>query len=223
MDPTTFQDGGPDLGPKWPKVVRRITYDMHNGAVIDDIQPKGMKIDDLTGPIRGSRTNGRDIITEFHFRRGAWAPSDSKVGVDAATPTDVEEATADHAELTPSAEPAFSDYVLRAQAAMGCPLSPSQNRQQQPSGPCGAQQPASGLGAAAGSTPCTTSSSIGRLPLLPPALAAQITSEHREKIPIDTPLPFNAMVARPVGQKERYSTPGALKAVAKEWQRLRTT
>ena len=31
------------------------------------------------------------------------------------------------------------------------------------------------------------------------------------------------MVARPVGRKERDSTPEALVAVAKEWHRLRTT
>ena len=57
LDPTTLKDGGPDLGPKWSKVIRRVTYDMHNGTVIDDVQPKGMSLDDLTGPIRNSKAS----------------------------------------------------------------------------------------------------------------------------------------------------------------------
>ena len=46
---------------------------------------------------------------------------------------------------------------------------------------------------------------------------------YRDKIPADAPLVLGAMVARPVGRKERDSTPEALAAVAKEWRRLRTT
>ena len=38
---------------------------------------------------------------------------------------------------------------------------------------------------------------------------------HRELNPVETPLPLNAMVARPVGRKERDSRPAALEAVAK--------
>ena len=57
---------------------------MHNGAVLDDVQPKGMSLDDLIGPIRNTGANGRDIITEFHFRHGTWTPCDSKVDCDAA-------------------------------------------------------------------------------------------------------------------------------------------
>ena len=43
-----MQDGGPELGPKWSKVMRRVTTDMHSGVVLDDINPKGMSLDDLT-------------------------------------------------------------------------------------------------------------------------------------------------------------------------------
>ena len=67
------------MGPKWSKVVRRVTYDMHSGKVLDDVNPKGMTIDDLTAPIRNVKTNGRDIVTEFHFLRGSWQPSSRNV------------------------------------------------------------------------------------------------------------------------------------------------
>ena len=60
------------------------------------------------------------------------------------------------------------------------------------------------------------------MPLLPPEVAKQLKAEHREKNPLDTPLPFSALVARPVTKKERDSTPLALEAVAKEWARLRS-
>ena len=57
---------------------------------------------------------------------------------------------------------------------------------------------------------------------MPPALAAQLKQEHRDKNPTQVPLPLNAMVARPVGRKERDETPAALEAIAKEWSRLRS-
>ena len=65
--PATMQNGGPHLGPKWAKVVRRITCGMHSHKVLVDDNPKGMALEDLTAPIRNSKANGRDIITEFHF------------------------------------------------------------------------------------------------------------------------------------------------------------
>ena len=52
---------------------------MHAGKVLDDVNPKGMTIDDLTAPIRNVKTNGRDIVTEFHFLRGSWQPSSRNV------------------------------------------------------------------------------------------------------------------------------------------------
>ena len=54
LDPSQLQDGSPELGPKWSKVVRRITHDMHNGVVLDGLNLKGMKIKDRTGPDRNS-------------------------------------------------------------------------------------------------------------------------------------------------------------------------
>jgi len=60
------------------------------------------------------------------------------------------------------------------------------------------------------------------MPLLPAHIAEQMKSEHRDKNPLETPLPFNALVARPVPRRERDSTPAALEAVAKEWKRLRS-
>ena len=62
----------------------------------------------------------------------------------------------------------------------------------------------------------------GRLPCLSSQQASLLTSAHREHNPEAAPLPFNAMVARPVGRKERDETPEALEAVAKEWKRLRS-
>ena len=57
----------------------------------------------------------------------------------------------------------------------------------------------------------------------PPDVASRLEPQHREKNPMCTPLPLNAMVARPVGRRERDASPEALAAVAKEWNRLRTT
>ena len=72
LDPATGRDGGPDLGPKWSKIVRRVTYDLHTGFVIDDICPTGMIALAAQGPVPGAKPRGRrDILTEFHFRRGA--------------------------------------------------------------------------------------------------------------------------------------------------------
>jgi len=58
-------------------------------------------------------------------------------------------------------------------------------------------------------------------PQLPPDVAAMLPSLHRDHIPSAPPL-FNACVAKPVSRKEREENPDALKAVAKEWHRLRT-
>ena len=69
---------------------------------------------------------------------------------------------------------------------------------------------------------CPLINCCARMPLLPPEVAKQLKAEHREKNPLDTPLPFSALVARPVTKKERHSTPLALEAVAKEWARLRS-
>ena len=60
------------------------------------------------------------------------------------------------------------------------------------------------------------------MPLLSSQEAASLKSTHREHNPLNTPLPLNAMVARPVSRKERDANPKALEAVAKEWQRLRS-
>ncbi len=58
----------------------RVTYDVHTGRVLEDVNPKGEHLYDMTGPIPGSRPGrGRDIITEFHFRRGAWEPASATV------------------------------------------------------------------------------------------------------------------------------------------------
>ena len=62
----------------------------------------------------------------------------------------------------------------------------------------------------------------GEMPRLPPEVAEQMKAEHRDKNPLDTPLPMSALVARPVGRAERDSTPAALEAVKKEWDRLRS-
>ena len=43
---------------------------------------------------------------------------------------------------------------------------------------------------------------------------------HREHIPL-TEYPFPDCVARPVRKKELYSTPKAIEAMEKEWERLR--
>ena len=69
---------------------------------------------------------------------------------------------------------------------------------------------------------CPFTDGIHAMPLLPLDSAAQLQPQHREHNPLQTPLPFNAMVARPVSRKERDSTPAALEAVAKEWRRLRS-
>ena len=55
-DPTTGRDGGPDLGPKWSKVVRRDTYDLHTGVITDDVRPKGMTALAAQGPVPGVKT-----------------------------------------------------------------------------------------------------------------------------------------------------------------------
>merc|ERR1711884_507298 len=64
-------------------------------------------------------------------------------------------------------------------------------------------------------------SPLPAFPTLAPADAAHLL-EHRDKVPADAPLVLSAMVARPVSKKERDATPDALKAVAKEWARLRS-
>ena len=200
LDPSTQQDGGPDLGPKWSKVVRRITYDMHNGKVIDDVRPKGMSLDDLTGPVRNTKANGRDIITEFHFRRGSWHPRDGKVENDSHDDSLSDVNAVAHAPACGTTvgkdctskcdEFVVPDDVLRTQFAMGCPLYP----------------PGAGV----------TGTAIGKMPCLPPDVASLLEPQHREKNPMCTPLPLNAMVARPVGCKERDASPEALAVVAKE-------
>ena len=61
------------------------------------------------------------------------------------------------------------------------------------------------------------------MPLLSQEEAAAVGMQHREKIPTEAPMPpLNALVARPVGRKERDANQSALDAVAKEWARLRS-
>ena len=196
LDPSTFKDGGPELGPKWSKVVRRRTYDMHSKQVLDDVSTKGLNLEAATGAIPHTKEGkGRDIITEFHFIRGSWCPPMGDNANASTKETKVESAVT--ATQTPEASKegaksglVFNDHVIRTQAAMGCPLN--------------------------GQVP------IPAMPLLSKDKAAKLKSEHREKNPVNTPLPLNAMVARPVGRKERDDTPAALDAVAKEWKRLRS-
>ena len=193
QDPVTFQDGGPDLGPRWAKVTRRVTYDMHSRQVLEDVVAKGLTRQSAAGPIPHTPPGkGRDIVPEFYFRRGAWPTSSSVNTHDAPVPqaSDTERA-ATKREGSPSS-PRFQvpDDVLASQAAMGCPLR-------------GYPIPSV-------------------MPVLPPAAASDSTRPHRERNPALSPMVFDAVVARPVGRKERNSTPKALEAVAKEWQRLRT-
>ena len=59
-----------------------------------------------------------------------------------------------------------------------------------------------------------------RMPIITKTQSAGGKSEHREKIP-SISLPFNACVARPVQGKEKKEHPEAIKALNKEWTRLR--
>ena len=123
IDPTTFADGGRDLGPKWSKVVRRTTYDLQNGSVLEDINPKGRTYKSVTGKIPGSKPNrGRDIRTVFHFRATGAERLGKKIVDNVAAPAIDEVAN----DLPPApakcSESMFSQHVLRTQQAMGCPL-----------------------------------------------------------------------------------------------------
>ena len=144
-------------------------------------------------------------MTEFHFLRGSWQPSsrnvdDKPVRQDLTKPY---AATDDACAAAPACvdgsdtkkDFVIHDEVLRTQAAMGCPLTPSM----------------------------PDSTKIRRLPCFPPAVAARLEPHHRERNPTQLPLPLQAMVARPVNRAERDSKPEALAAVAKAWQRLRYT
>ena len=200
LDPATMQDGGPDLGPRWSKVIRRVTYDMHSRKVLEDVNPKGMSLDALTGPILNAKANGRDIITEFHFIRGSWkppvnssgpaVPQEGCAGGHAADGVRETDATTTPPKVQCGMRDGIviPDEVLRTQAAMGCPLLLSPNDHAE----------------------------IGRMPCIPHSLAQRLEPFHREHNPLQTPLPLQAMVARPVGRAERDATPEALAAVAKE-------
>ena len=75
LDPLTLRDGGPDLGPRWSKIIRRVTYDLYDGTVLHACRTKGLSPDDATGPIPGCEPGeGRDVRTVFYFRKGAWGP-----------------------------------------------------------------------------------------------------------------------------------------------------
>ena len=75
----TFQpgrriDGYVDDGPPWAKVLRRQTFDMHSGRLLQDIPTKGLSMEQATGPIAYTTSRCRDIITTFYFRPGKWKP-----------------------------------------------------------------------------------------------------------------------------------------------------
>ena len=217
LDPITWKDGDPKLGPKWSKVFRRITYNLHPPyQALDVCDVKGKSLEALTGPILGSK-DGKpiDIVTEYFFIRGSWNPPDivdthakdeswkqlaanASAQLDSTQPlakaeTKCEPVQTPKDEVGDAASQAssngpFSDHALLTQAAMGCPL--------------------------LGYLPTSA-----KMPLLPPELAKQLKHEHRDRIPNGETLHLNACVARPVG---RASTPAALEAVAKEWNRLRS-
>ena len=54
-------------------------------------------------------------------------------------------------------------------------------------------------------------------------LISRFVDGHRDKIPkaSERRMPFNALIARPVGSKERLSDPRAMAAMDKEWGALR--
>ena len=163
---------------------------MHSGKVLDDVATKGLTIETATGGIPHSRGGkGRDIITEFHFRRGAWPPvpvSPSVLHESTDVSPDRDRSRQEDPSLGSECLEHDGKFVIptevqRSMSAMGCPLARA----------------------------------APSMPLLPPELASQLKAEHREKNPMETPLPFNAMVARPVSRSERDSNPAALEAVAK--------
>ena len=47
------QDGGVDLGPRWSKVIRRITYDLNSGHVIADEDTKRLPLHEATRHLSG--------------------------------------------------------------------------------------------------------------------------------------------------------------------------
>ena len=52
---------------------------------------------------------------------------------------------------------------------------------------------------------------------------SRFVETHREKIQTgERRNPYNALIVRPVGTKERLSNPNAMKAMQKEWDALRT-
>ena len=70
VEPLRARDGSTTYGPPWPKVVRRITYDLHSGIVLEDIATKGLSLVKARGCIPGSCGRPRDIVTQFFFRPG---------------------------------------------------------------------------------------------------------------------------------------------------------
>ena len=58
LDPSTLKDGGPSLGPRWSKVFRRVTYDMHSHKVLDDVHTKGLSLDVATAAKARFRCRG---------------------------------------------------------------------------------------------------------------------------------------------------------------------
>ena len=63
-------------------------------------------------PVPGTQPReGRDIITEFHFRRGAWEPDEPS------TPSMATTHVVDGVD-----KPVFTEHVIRTMAAIGCPL-----------------------------------------------------------------------------------------------------
>ena len=55
LDPATMRDGSADFGQRWSKVLRRATYDLHNGAILEDVDPKCLSLDPARGPILGTK------------------------------------------------------------------------------------------------------------------------------------------------------------------------
>ena len=194
LDPVTLHDGDNSLGPRWSKVVYRVTRDFYNGNILDNISTKGVSIEEATGPIHGAkRGKTRSIITEFYYPPGAWIPPDHELkNVKAATEATPVPPPANTAfdPGSVNAAPTFSKDVQESMAAIGC------NLRDRPITPA--------------------------MPLLSEHEVQRLRTEHREKNPEFHPIPFNALVARPVDRKERNATPEALEAVAKEWKRLRS-
>ena len=209
-DPSRRHDGKLDQGPQWSKVVRRMTYDMYNGDLLEDINTKGVSLEKASGPIPFTTRGLRDIVTVFFFRPGKWKPEpiDNEPLIDIndvpAMPvvsTTKANSTGGEQPTRPVERTATKDdwipmKVRRLQAAMGAPVSDVNDIRD-----------------------ARNHTATDGLPKLPPGLAAALT-QHRPKVS-DTPLLFNACVARPVSRKERNETPAALEAVKKEWTRLR--